>query len=251
MMKKIKLIAVLLLTLVLLLSAVAQAELQRGDQGEEVLHLQTLLFECGWIFEEPDGVFGRNTQLAVMDYEAYAGLPVDGVADDAMIESLTEDWIRLMQELGQWTDDDDYDYMDDGMYPAFCNHWNMQDGNSEIDYCETHMQLHFQAHELMSTGDVEDAKKACALWQTEIIRLYDLWYTLADDSEKDAILAARALYLSSIEAHRIAIDGWYSCFQMPVSAKNVEYTLELPLREHAAWLCAMLSGSMTKGGEGE
>lgn len=241
----------LVLVLSLLPLSAALADLQRGDESPEVTNLQLMLFESGWLFELPDGKFGRNTEQAVKDYEAYAGLPVDGIADEAMIESLTEDWILLMQELGQWTDEDSYNYTDDGMYPAFCNHWNMQDGNSEIDYCETHMQLHFQAHELMSTGDIEDAKKACALWQAEIIRLYDLWYTLADESEKDAILAARALYLSSIEAHRIAIDGWYSCFQTPVSAENVEYTLELPLREHAAWLCAMLSGSMTKGGEGE
>lgn len=249
--KRITRMLCLVLVLALLSLSEALADLRRGNESAEVTNLQLMLFESGWLFELPDGKFGRNTEQAVKDYEDYAGLPVDGVADDAMIDRLTADWTRMVQERGQSTGESNDDYMNDGMYPSFCNHWNMQDGNSELDYCETHMHLRFQAHELMSTGDIEDAKKACALWQAEIIRLYDLWYTLADESEKDAILATRALYLSSIEAHRIAINGWYSCFQTPVSAENVEYAMELPLREHAAWLCAMLSGSMTKGGEGE
>lgn len=243
--KQIRKLLCITLVLALLPASAALADLQPGDEGPEVYDLQLMLFECGWLFELPDGVFGKKTETAVKDYEAYAGLDVDGIADDAMIEHLTEDWIRIMNENSQWTAGAE------GMYPAFCNHWNMQDGNSELDYCETHMQLHYQAYQLMSTGNIDDAKQACELWYEEIIRLYDLWYALADEPEKDSVLAARALYLSSMEAHRVAIDSWYASFQTPVSPEQIEYALELPLREHAAWLCALLSGSIAAGSDHE
>ena len=228
----------------------ALADLQRGDESEEVANLQQMLFESGWLFELPDGKFGPNTEEAVRNYESYAGLPVDGIADDVMIESLTEDWMRLMQEMGQYEGAEGGD-TDGGMYPAFCNHWNMADGNSKIDYCETHMQIHIQAEQLMATGELDDAKQACALWQTEIIRLYDQWFVLSDEANRASIAAAKALYLSSMETRRLAMEAWYACFQSPPSAEQVEYALELPLREHAAWLCAVLSGSLAEGGMGE
>ena len=82
-------ILALCLALLLLLSPLsAAAELQRGDSGDEVYNLQLMLFETGWIFELPDGRFGRNTEQSVRDYENYAGLHVDGVADDEMLRCL-------------------------------------------------------------------------------------------------------------------------------------------------------------------
>ena len=47
----------------------ALADLRRGDRGTEVEDLQRMLYEAGWLFELPDGVFGRNTEKAVKDYE--------------------------------------------------------------------------------------------------------------------------------------------------------------------------------------
>ena len=72
----------LLLALVMLCASAASAELRRGDSGDEVYALQELLFESGWLFELPDGAFGKKTEQAVKDYENHVGLPVDGVADD-------------------------------------------------------------------------------------------------------------------------------------------------------------------------
>ena len=77
-----------LFTLLCLLPGCSLA-LRCGDRSEEVKNLQQMLFETGWLFEEPDGIFGRNTENAVRNYERFAGLPADGVADEQMLEALT------------------------------------------------------------------------------------------------------------------------------------------------------------------
>lgn len=238
-----------LLLVILLLAPAALADLRRGAEGDEVTNLQLMLFETGWLFELPDGKFGRNTEAAVKAYEKYAGLPVDGVADEAMLSALTADWRLLMAEMGRY--DGDESFPADLAYPFFCTHWRAAEGSSTITYCEAHHQLCLQAERLMSTGSAEDARKACALWQAEILRLYDQWYDACTEENHSAVTASRALFLSWAEAQRVAIDGWYATFQILPGAGQVEYALEISLREQAAWLCAMISGSLATGEEGQ
>lgn len=86
--KALKRMMALLLALLLLSAPAASAEYARGDRGDGVAELQLLLFETGWLFELPDGVFGGNTEEAVKGFEQYAGLPVDGVADEEFLYEL-------------------------------------------------------------------------------------------------------------------------------------------------------------------
>ena len=239
----------ILLALLLLPTSAALADLKRGDAGDDVTELQLMLFESGWLFELPDGKFGGNTEQAVRDYEKYAGLEVDGVADDGMIASLRADWQQLMQELGQY-EGGEPGCEDDGMYPAFCNFWSMSESSSELDYCETHTQMCLEAMQLVMTGDADDARAACDLWQAEILRLYDRWYELCGEGQRDAVLAARALFVASVEARRAAIEGLYSGYQIAPDAAQAESALEMSLREHTSWLCALLSGMLAAGDEG-
>ena len=68
-----------LLVLMFLFPASAMADLRRGDRGEEVRELQQMLWDTGFIFEEPDGVFGGNTEKAVKWFQKYALLEQTGV----------------------------------------------------------------------------------------------------------------------------------------------------------------------------
>ena len=77
-MKRIARRALCILLLSALLALPALAELRRGDTGEDVYDLQQILFESGWLFELPDGIFGRNTEEAVRNYQGYARLPQTG-----------------------------------------------------------------------------------------------------------------------------------------------------------------------------
>ncbi len=100
----------LILVLPILSAPAALADLQRGDRSDTVADLQQMLLETGFLFEEPDGVFGKNTEQAVKDYEEYASLPIDGIADDRMIYELSVTHDVLNEEVN--TDYDDYDNID-------------------------------------------------------------------------------------------------------------------------------------------
>ena len=78
----------LLLALLLLVPVCALAELRRGDSGEEVTALQQMLWDTGFIFEEPDGVFGRNTEKAVKWFQEYANLEQSGIVDDRTLDTV-------------------------------------------------------------------------------------------------------------------------------------------------------------------
>lgn len=69
--------------------------LRKGDSGEAVTYLQTLLCDVG----EPlavDGKFGSETEKAVKDFQRQSGLTVDGVVGpktwDALEKATAHDW---------------------------------------------------------------------------------------------------------------------------------------------------------------
>ena len=154
----------LLLALLLLVPVCALAELRRGDSGEEVTALQQMLWDTGFIFEEPDGVFGGNTEKAVKWFQEYALLEQTGVADDRTIDSLYACWLQIMEENGYtvpddemesqtagfvprynpYGDGDDYgeDYGDSyGDYPAYCHRYMTDAGDEHVELCGFHAQL--------------------------------------------------------------------------------------------------------------
>ena len=153
-----------LLVLMFLFPASALADLRRGDRGEEVRELQQMLWDTGFIFEEPDGVFGGNTEKAVKWFQEYALLEQTGVADDRTIDSLYACWLQIMDENGYtvpddemepqtagfvpgynpYGDGDDYgeDYGDSyGDYPAYCHRYTTDAGDEHVELCGFHAQL--------------------------------------------------------------------------------------------------------------
>ena len=69
-----KRIACILLICLLPASACATAELRMDDSGNEAAALQQMLFEMGFLFAEPDGMLGKQTEEAVKWFQEYAGL---------------------------------------------------------------------------------------------------------------------------------------------------------------------------------
>ena len=243
--KRYRLVA-MLLALLLCFAACATAELRRGDSGDEVYALQELLFEAGWLFEVPDGAFGKNTEQAVKDYENYAQLPVDGIADDEMMARLEADWYALMVEIGQIDPDEAAPQggEESAGYPSFCTHSNAEGCGSAVSYCEAHAEINAQANALLESGSAEDAHRAYALWRGEIIRLYDTWFECAPEGAKADIVTSRTLLLSAMEAKLRAVRSYYESFQIdPGEAQAIAAVMQ-ELCGHAAWLCAMISGSL-------
>ena len=71
--------------------AVNYNTLSKGDKSDEVVEMQTRLYELGYLSETPDGAFGGKTQTAVKIFQQVAGLPITGIADNATLTALYAD----------------------------------------------------------------------------------------------------------------------------------------------------------------
>jgi len=93
---------VLALAMAAMLCAGARAaELKTGDRGGSVLRVQNQLFAQGFLAEEGDGHFGRNTESAVRAFQQENGLEVTGVVDDATFELLLYSDAARMTEASE------------------------------------------------------------------------------------------------------------------------------------------------------
>ncbi len=65
--------------------------LMKGDEGEEVALLQSMLYELGYMTSGYTSVFDDETFEALKSFQQYNGLPVDGIAGAATLERLYSD----------------------------------------------------------------------------------------------------------------------------------------------------------------
>ena len=65
--------------------------LSKGDKNDDVLEMQTRLYQLGFLLDDRDGAFGTKTQTAVKQFQQYAGLEVTGIADAATLTVLYSD----------------------------------------------------------------------------------------------------------------------------------------------------------------
>lgn len=65
--------------------------LMKGDEGEEVALLQSMLYELGYMTSGYTGVFDEETFGALKSFQQYNGLPVDGIAGSVTMERLYSD----------------------------------------------------------------------------------------------------------------------------------------------------------------
>ena len=64
------------------------ASYQRGSTGSVVTQIQQRLANWGYYFDGIDGVFGAQTQRAVMRFQANNGLTPDGIAGNATLAAI-------------------------------------------------------------------------------------------------------------------------------------------------------------------
>ena len=67
---------------------VTYTTLSKGDKSDEVLEMQNRLYMLGFLLDDRDGAFGKNTQTAVKMFQQAAGLEVTGIADNATLTLL-------------------------------------------------------------------------------------------------------------------------------------------------------------------
>ena len=60
---------------------ITYANLQKGDESNEVMKLQVRLYNLGYLNDDRDGVYGSKTQTAVKMFQETVGLNATGIAD--------------------------------------------------------------------------------------------------------------------------------------------------------------------------
>lgn len=66
----------------------AEKPIQQGDKGEEVVRIQTRLFDLGYYTYKPTGSFQTVTRSAVVAYQAACGLTSDGSVGAETLRSM-------------------------------------------------------------------------------------------------------------------------------------------------------------------
>ena len=239
-----------LLVLMFLFPASALADLRRGDRGEEVRELQQMLWDTGFIFEEPDGVFGGNTEKAVKWFQKYALLEQTGVVDDRTIDSLYACWLQIMEENGYtvpddemepqtagvapednpYGDGDDYgeDYGDSyGDYPAYCHRYTTDAGDEHVELCGFHAQL-------AANQSLPGLEK----WTNELNDLYKEWIDLSMEKDRAAVASSQAFFTLWLEQQRIALEQQ--------GIENVDDHIEALLRNQCVELCERVYEARTE-----
>ena len=234
-----KVLCFILICLMLPISALA--DVQRGDQGENVYEVQRLLFETGFLFELPDGIFGRNTEAAVKWFQETWSLPVTGVVTDDDLNAMYDCWDSLHNPDGTLIDgeplpDDQLEPQPlspdiDGEYPACCIRYTGTDGNEYIGYCRRHAAI-AESADLANISGVQPETPVCQQWEDAISELYDEWMNLAEEDEKAMIASSRAALFLWINQQRVTL-----AMQEGVDA---EANLKSILRSHCTELCAIV-----------
>lgn len=86
-----------------------------GDEGEDVLKLQQVLAEKGYLSDEPDGYYGPNTVSAVEAFQKDNGLEVDGSVGLKTINAINGNENASIQQLAKQINND----LGNDLYYAF------------------------------------------------------------------------------------------------------------------------------------
>lgn len=208
-----KLIAAFLV-LLLLTSGCALAELRRGDRGDEVIELQQMLFEAGFLFELPDGAFGKNTEDALKWFQEYANLEATGVASDAELDALRACLAELRGEPETVSEPE-------GDAPICCQRYQTEDGDEHLELCGRHAQI-----------DKDEAFPAREKWENELNALYEAWLAASPEEGRAAILSSRSFFLLWLEQQVQALQTQ--------GAVDAEARIAEMLRAQCAEICSLL-----------
>lgn len=89
-MKKSTILFALIYSILSMAFVVSAESIGRGDLGEQVLRVQRLLINQGYLIDTADGIFGNNTEYAVKSFQKSKGLASTGSVDERTLTELEE-----------------------------------------------------------------------------------------------------------------------------------------------------------------
>jgi len=176
-----------------------EGTLYRGikDEKEAVKVLQTQLTDCGYLNDTIDGIFGGKTEQAAKDFQAKAGLNVDGIAWPETLKLLEKEWLIAT-----------------GAYVENCTRIENEDGTVEFLYCEGHKPLMDEIAEILAVENAEQTKVEIlagirAMYQAEVDALFAEWLETSADEEKPNVLGAQTMFNGYLSAQETVWNKQY------------------------------------------
>ena len=188
-----------LVCLLALLQPSALADLKRGNSGDEVVQLQQQLIDVGALDDQADGKFGKKTEKAVKDLQAYFGQKKTGRADKAFMDELSILWYTLQEEEIASNQYSEEEMEEQGLY--------CYPTEAETEYCPRHEFLGYLEGLLKKDGRAAPAgvqsrirQRIVLLGYREILSMYDQWEEKADEEKQEAIREEKEKFVSGFES---------------------------------------------------
>ena len=221
-----KKLLVLLLAVILTFSASAAiADLKRGDQGEEVQALQEKLIGVGALAEgEADGKFGKKTEKAVKDFQAFVGLKQTGKAGEGFMDQL-DYMVYLLNDPNEPGLSEDE--MEEYGILTWCK---LSTEEEEGGYCFRHsLMFDLASQMLMSHKSIAGIEKKLLnreieLWLRSIRDMYTEWELSAPRKDRGQIRSERDAFEKAYQENR---EEWKSSRIVNGALINESLWLEL------------------------
>lgn len=227
-----------------------EGTLYRGvNDREAVRALQQKLQELCFLQDKVDGIFGKNTEQAVRDFEVAFGFPDDGVAWPAVQASVTEVWERWLSDAPEAPEatgvpgEPDESEMEANTLVDFC----IRGAEEQWLMCTNHTTMVQTAQALYqaATTDAERVRalrQIRALWQGELDILYETWLNAAPDAEKSLVLSGKATFAGYLTTQEMIWKQQYGADSIQALEQ-----VNAALQEQCLQLCGLATG----GGAGE
>lgn len=185
-----------------------EGALYRGmKKNDDVRQMQQMLIDLEILNDEADGIFGKNTEQAVCDYQEMAGYEVTGIAYPQTRAGIEKDWKAV-----SGGEADDY-YSENG-FPESCLRQHDENGFETVIYCQRHYEMCEYATELYAdayTGkqldDALDGERA--LWQNELNSMYDMWMNSVSGVGVSSVIESRTAFYTFLEAQEFVWNTIY------------------------------------------
>lgn len=167
--------------------------LYRGSTDKEAVKvLQSRLVECGYLNDTVDGIFGKNTEQAVKNFQTKAAVTADGIAWPETSKLLEKEW-QILKGI--------YVEEPEKVQPEVpcCARIENEIGLVEYVYCEEHLILMDAVAALLESAVTDEQyidalMMIRAMYQEELAMSYAEWFELSAEEEQPNVVGAQAMF---------------------------------------------------------
>lgn len=208
--------------------------LYRGmKKDDEVQAMQQMLIDLEILNDKADGIFGKNTEQAVRDYQEQAGYEVTGIAYPQTRAGIENDWKAV-------SGGEAADYYSENGFPESCLRQQDENGFETVIYCQQHYETCEHAAELYADAYTEKQQLEAldserALWQNELNNMYDRWMNSVSDADRSSVIESRTAFYAYLEAQEFVWNAVYDGDEITVKQSMVQM-----IKNQSVDICGML-----------